>query len=77
MVRYGVFSEGTAMTRNVGSIDRALRVLIGLALIIASLTGTIGLWGYIGIVPLLTAIVGYCPAYSLIGMSTCPTGRPT
>jgi hypothetical protein len=77
MVRYGVFSEGTAMTRNVGSIDRALRVLIGLALIIASLTGTIGLWGYVGIVPLLTAFVGYCPAYSLIGMSTCPTGRPT
>jgi hypothetical protein len=65
------------MTRNVGSIDRVLRVLIGLALIVASLTGTIGLWGYIGIVPLLTAFVGYCPAYSLIGMNTCPTGRPT
>ena len=59
------------MTRNVGSIDRALRVLLGLALIVASLTGTIGLWGYIGIVPVLTALVGYCPAYSLIGLKTC------
>ena len=65
------------MTRNVGSIDRGLRVLIGLALIVAALTGTIGVWGYIGIVPLLTAFVGYCPAYSVIGMNTCPKGRST
>jgi uncharacterized membrane protein YfcA len=64
------------MTRNVGSIDRVLRVLIGLALIVASLSGTIGLWGYIGIVPLITAFVGYCPAYSAIGMNTCPKERP-
>lgn len=65
------------MARNVGSIDRALRVLVGLALIIAALTGTIGWWGYIGIVPLLTAFVGYCPAYSLIGMNTGAGSRPT
>lgn len=60
------------MTRNAGLIDRVLRVALGLGLIIAAATHTIGLWGYIGIVPLLTGIVGYCPAYRLIGLSTCP-----
>jgi hypothetical protein len=62
------------MARNVGSIDRILRIVAGLALIALAATGTIGAWGYVGIVPLLTAFVGYCPAYSLIGLNTCPLG---
>jgi hypothetical protein len=62
------------MPRNVGSIDRILRIVAGLALIALAATGTIGAWGYVGIVPLLTAFVGYCPAYSLIGLNTCPLG---
>jgi Protein of unknown function (DUF2892) len=57
---------------NVGGIDRALRVVIGIALIALTLTGTIGVWGWIGIVPLLTAAFGTCPLYSLLGMNTCP-----
>lgn len=57
---------------NVGGIDRALRVVIGIALIAMTLTGTIGVWGWIGIVPLLTAAFGTCPLYSLLGMNTCP-----
>jgi uncharacterized membrane protein YfcA len=57
---------------NVGGIDRALRVVIGIALIAMTLTGTIGVWGWIGIVPLLTAAFGTCPLYSLVGMNTCP-----
>ena len=60
------------MPRNVGSIDRVLRIVAGLALIALAATGTIGMWGYIGVVPLLTAFIGYCPAYSLIGLNTCP-----
>lgn len=60
------------MTRNVGGIDRVLRIVVGLALIVSALTGMFSPWGYIGIVPLLTAFVGYCPAYSLIGLNTCP-----
>jgi hypothetical protein len=65
------------MMTNVGSIDRGLRVIVGLALIAAAFSGAIGVWGYIGIVPLVTAAIGYCPAYSLIGMNTCPRQRPS
>jgi hypothetical protein len=57
---------------NVGNIDRVLRVVLGLALITMTLMGTIGVWGWIGIVPLITAAMGSCPLYSVLGMSTCP-----
>jgi hypothetical protein len=64
------------MVRNVGTIDRALRIVIGLALIAYALK--LGLpdtgwnWaGWIGVVPLLTALIGNCPLYSLLGVSTC------
>ena len=61
------------MTTNVGTIDRALRIIVGIALIALAATGTIGLWGYIGVVPLATALLGWCPAYSLLGIKTCKT----
>lgn len=61
----------TNMT-NVGGIDRALRVVVGLALIVAAAMGTIGIWGWIGIVPLATGLFGFCPAYKLLGLNTCP-----
>ena len=61
------------MTTNVGTIDRALRIVAGIALIALAATGTIGLWGYIGIVPLATALLGWCPAYSILGIKTCKT----
>jgi len=57
---------------NVGGIDRIARVILGLALIALALTGTIGAWGWIGLVPLLTAALGTCPLYSVLGLSTCP-----
>lgn len=60
------------MSRNVGTIDRVLRIIVGLALIAAAATGTIGVWGWIGVVPVLTALVGFCPAYTLLGLSSCP-----
>lgn len=60
------------MKVNVGSVDRILRIVGGLALIGFALAGTIGVWGYIGIVPLLTGIFRTCPAYTVLGMSTCP-----
>jgi len=60
------------MKINVGTIDRIVRILVGLALIGAAASGAIGLWGWIGIVPLVTASVGYCPAYQIFGFSTCP-----
>lgn len=60
------------MKLNVGGIDRILRIVVGLALIGATLAGMIGVWGWIGVVPLLTGIFKFCPAYSLLGMNTCP-----
>jgi Protein of unknown function (DUF2892) len=59
-------------TANVGSIDRILRVVVGLALLSLVFFGPQTPWGWIGVVPLLTALVGFCPAYRLIGLSTCP-----
>jgi hypothetical protein len=62
-----------AMKVNVGSIDRVVRIVAGLALVGLAVAGTIGPWGYIGVVPLLTGLMRVCPAYSLIGVNTCST----
>ncbi|HMM70896.1 MAG TPA: DUF2892 domain-containing protein [Rhodocyclaceae bacterium] len=63
------------MQINVGNTDRIIRGVVGLALIVATLTGAIGVWGWIGIVPLATAIFRFCPAYTLFGMNTCPVTK--
>lgn len=60
------------MKLNVGGIDRILRIVVGLVLIGLAATGTVGAWGWIGVVPLLTGSVGFCPLYPLLGMNTCP-----
>lgn len=60
------------MKANVGGVDRAIRIVVGLALIALTLLNIIGVWGWIGVVPLLTGVFRFCPAYSLLGMSTCP-----
>jgi uncharacterized membrane protein YfcA len=59
------------MTQNIGSLDRIVRIVIGVALIAATLTGAIGVWGWIGVVPLITALVGWCPPYAILGFNTC------
>lgn len=59
------------MTSNVGGIDRILRIAIGLVLIALAATGTVGWWGWLGIVPLATGAIGWCPPYALFGFSTC------
>lgn len=58
------------MKCNVGSIDRMLRILVGVVLIGLAATNTIGIWGWIGIVPLATGLFRFCPAYLLIGLNT-------
>lgn len=63
------------MTRNEGNLDRTLRVVTGLALIGLTSSGQIGLWGYVGVVPLLTGAIGFCPVYTLLGINTCPARR--
>ncbi|MGE3844910.1 MAG: DUF2892 domain-containing protein [Vicinamibacterales bacterium] len=62
------------MKTNEGMIDRTIRVIVGLSLVALAGAGTIGAWGWIGVVPLLTGAIGYCPAYSIFGINTCPTG---
>ncbi|NVK20030.1 MAG: DUF2892 domain-containing protein [Methylocystaceae bacterium] len=68
------------MTKNVGSIDKILRIIVGLVLLayglgfIAPGTGY-NAWGFIGIVPIVTALLGWCPAYTLIGLNTCPANK--
>ena len=58
--------------KNVGGLDRGLRIIVGLVLIALAATGTVGWWGWLGVVPLVTGLVGFCPAYPLFGFSTCP-----
>ena len=59
------------MKSNVGGIDRILRIVIGLVLIGLTLTGNIGVWGWVGVVPLLTGAIGWCPPYAMFGWNTC------
>ena len=63
------------MKLNMGGIDRALRAILGIALIALAATGRIGVWGWIGVVPLLTAVVGFCPLYTMLGINTCAAGK--
>lgn len=63
------------MKANVGGIDRSLRIVVGLALIALTLSGSIGVWGWIGVVPLLTGVMSFCPAYTLLGLNTCPLSK--
>lgn len=60
------------MKTNVGGIDKILRIVVGIALIAMAALGVVGAWGWIGVVPLLTGLLGTCPAYSLLGVNTCP-----
>ena len=60
------------MKANVGGMDRILRIVLGLALIGLTLTGTIGVWGWIGVVPLATGALSFCPLYAMLGLNTCP-----
>lgn len=63
------------MKINVGGFDRIARIVAGLILIGLAAAGMIGVWGYIGVVPLLTGIFKFCPAYALFGMNTCPMDK--
>jgi hypothetical protein len=64
--------EEKPMKINEGSLDRAVRVIVGLVLLSLVYVGPKTPWGWIGLLPLLTGIVGFCPAYTLFGMNTCP-----
>lgn len=60
------------MKINIGTIDRILRLIVGLVLIVLAATGTIGWWGWLGIIPVGTALFRFCPLYAILGIRTCP-----
>lgn len=60
------------MSKNEGTLDRILRVIFGLGLLAMVFVGPQTAWGWIGLVPLLTGLVGYCPLYAVLGIKTCP-----
>lgn len=62
------------MTRNVGTIDKGLRIGAGALLLALGAFGPLGWWGLVGLIPLVTGLVGNCPLYSLLGMNTCALG---
>ncbi|MCB5161773.1 YgaP family membrane protein [Marinomonas algarum] len=63
------------MKANVGGIDKALRIIVGAALIALALTNVIGVWGYIGVLPLLTGLFNFCGLYTLLGINSCKLPR--
>ncbi|MFY8055054.1 MAG: YgaP family membrane protein [Limnohabitans sp.] len=60
------------MKANVGGIDRVLRIVAGVILVALAVTGTIGAWGYLGLIVLATGVFSFCGAYTLLGINTCP-----
>jgi hypothetical protein len=73
--RFGHRKKECAVNANVGTIDRTVRIVIGLGLIGAAVGGVIGVWGWIGVIPLGTALFGFCPAYRLVGLNTCSAAK--
>jgi len=63
------------MKKNVGSAERAIRVVLGLAVLSLAFIGPQSNWAYLGIIPLATGLIGWCPPYALFGFSTCKTSK--
>lgn len=63
------------MRVNEGLLDRTVRSFVGLALVGAAATGFLGPWAWVGVIPLITGLVGMCPLYAALGIDTCPTRR--
>lgn len=61
------------MKSNVGGIDRVVRILVGIVLIGLAVTNTVGWWGWLGVIPLATGLIGWCPPYAMFGINTCNT----
>jgi len=59
------------MKKNVGSVERVIRVIAGIAILSFAFVGPQSPWAYLGIIPLATGLMGWCPAYALLGISTC------
>ncbi|HRD28513.1 MAG TPA: DUF2892 domain-containing protein [Caulobacter sp.] len=63
------------MKLNEGAVDRVLRIIVGLVVLSLAFVGPKTAWGYLGAIPLLTGIVGFCPLYAVLGINTCKAPR--
>ncbi len=63
------------MTRNVGTTDRGIRLVVGVALLSLAFIGPRTPLGYLGLIPIITALVNFCPLYAILGINTCPRTR--
>jgi hypothetical protein len=63
------------MMKNEGGLDRILRVALGLVLLSLVFLGPQTPWGWVGLVPLITGLVGFCPLYKIVGLNTCPLDK--
>lgn len=63
------------MTKNVHNIERVVRIVVGLALVSMAFVGPANQWFLLGVVPLATGLMGWCPPYSLLGINTCNMGK--
>ncbi len=59
------------MTQNIGNIERIVRAIVGIALIAIVFVGPQTPWGWLGVIPLATALIGWCPPYAILGINTC------
>ena len=59
------------MKTNIGGMERVARILVGAILVGLAATGTVGWWGWLGLVPMATGLTGWCPPYAMLGISTC------
>ncbi len=59
------------MKTNIGGIERIIRIVAGLVLVVLAATGTVGWWGWLGAIPMATGLLGWCPPYAMLGISTC------
>ncbi len=73
--RYTMLSR--LFPNNEHTVERAIRVIVGLALLALMFVGPHTRWGLLGIIPLMTGLLGSCPMYTLFGISTCPVRKPT
>lgn len=64
------------MKANVGGVDRIARIVVGAVLVGLAATGTVGVWGWLGLLPLATGLAGWCPPYAMLGWSTCAMRQP-
>jgi Inner membrane protein YgaP-like, transmembrane domain len=67
--------EVKIVKKNIGSTERVLRVLAGLGIISLAFVGPSSPWAFLGIIPLATGLIGWCPPYALLGISTCKNGK--